>query len=80
MRPLPGNEERIVSPHQRAVIVVECVNEGLALKRGIFWELGMKAGRGFYDWPPEKIAAEKTRYEAALRRGLAILRADDESN
>jgi len=26
------------------------------------------------------IAAEKARYEAALKRGLAILRADDESN
>jgi 3-hydroxybutyryl-CoA dehydrogenase len=43
-------------------------------------ETGMKAGRGFYDWPPEKVAAEKARYEAALKRGLAILRADDESN
>jgi len=43
-------------------------------------ETGMKAGRGFYDWPPEKIAAEKSRYEAALKRGLAILKTDDESN
>jgi 3-hydroxybutyryl-CoA dehydrogenase len=43
-------------------------------------ETGMKAGRGFYDWPPEKVAAEKARYEASLKRGLAILRADDESN
>jgi len=43
-------------------------------------ETGMKAGRGFYDWPPEKVAAEKVRYEAALKRGLAILTAEDENN
>jgi 3-hydroxybutyryl-CoA dehydrogenase len=43
-------------------------------------ETGMKAGRGFYDWPPEKVAAEKARYETALKRGLAILRAEGESN
>jgi 3-hydroxybutyryl-CoA dehydrogenase len=42
-------------------------------------ETGMKSGRGFYDWPPERIAAEKARYEAALKRGLAVLRADDEN-
>lgn len=43
-------------------------------------ETGMKSGRGFYDWPPEKAAAEKKRYEEALKRGLAILKAEDESN
>ena len=42
-------------------------------------ETGMKSGRGFYDWPPEKIVAEKARYEAALKRGLAVLRADEEN-
>jgi len=41
-------------------------------------EIGMKAGRGFYDWPAERVAAEKARYETALKRGLAILQADDE--
>ena len=43
-------------------------------------ETGMKSGRGFYDWPPEKVAAEKARYEVALKRGLAILTAEDENN
>jgi len=43
-------------------------------------ETGMKAGRGFYDWPPEKVAAEKARYQKALERGLAILTAEDENN
>ena len=35
--------------------------------------LGMKTGAGFYDWTPETIAAEKARYEALLRAGLALL-------
>ncbi|MGE0358783.1 MAG: 3-hydroxyacyl-CoA dehydrogenase family protein [Burkholderiales bacterium] len=35
--------------------------------------LGMKAGGGFYDWPPEAIAREKARYEGLLRAGLALL-------
>jgi 3-hydroxybutyryl-CoA dehydrogenase len=43
-------------------------------------ETGMKSGRGFYDWPAEKVVAEKARYERALKRGLAILKAEDESN
>jgi 3-hydroxyacyl-CoA dehydrogenase len=43
-------------------------------------ETGMKAGRDFYYWPSEKVSVEKARYEAALKRGLAILRGDDESN
>jgi len=73
----------MVSPHQRAVIVVECVNEDLALKRGIGTpedvDTAVRYGFGF-----RYIAAgpilQKARYEAALKRGLAILRADDENN
>ena len=38
--------------------------------------LGMKAGGGFYDWPPEAIAKEKARYEGLLRAGLALLEAE----
>jgi 3-hydroxybutyryl-CoA dehydrogenase len=41
-------------------------------------EIGMKSGKGFYDWPPEKIAREKSRYHTALQRGLEILKAEDE--
>ena len=39
-------------------------------------ELGMKAGRGFYEWTPETIAAERARYEALLRAALELVRAD----
>lgn len=35
--------------------------------------LGMKAGAGFFDWPPEARAAERQRYDRLLRRGLALL-------
>lgn len=35
--------------------------------------IGMKAGRGFYDWTPETIAAEKKRYEALLLAASALL-------
>jgi 3-hydroxybutyryl-CoA dehydrogenase len=38
--------------------------------------LGMKTGQGFYSWTPEKIAAERARYNQALRAGLDILAAD----
>jgi 3-hydroxybutyryl-CoA dehydrogenase len=41
-------------------------------------EIGMKSGKGFYDWPAEKIAQAKARYQAALKRGLEILKADDD--
>jgi 3-hydroxybutyryl-CoA dehydrogenase len=41
-------------------------------------ETGMKAGKGFYDWPAEKIAKTKARYQAALKRGLEILKAEDD--
>jgi 3-hydroxybutyryl-CoA dehydrogenase len=35
--------------------------------------LGMKSGRGFYDWTPEAIAKERARYEALLRAALALI-------
>lgn len=35
--------------------------------------VGMKAGRGFYDWTPETIAAEKKRYEALLLAASSLL-------
>jgi 3-hydroxybutyryl-CoA dehydrogenase len=37
-------------------------------------ELGMKTGKGFWSWTPERIAAEKTRYDRALGRALEVLR------
>lgn len=42
-------------------------------------EIGMKSGKGFYDWPAEKIAKAKARYKVALERGLEILKADDDA-
>ena len=42
-------------------------------------ELGMKAGKGFYDWPAEKIATVRARYQTALKRGLDILKAEDDA-
>jgi 3-hydroxybutyryl-CoA dehydrogenase len=36
--------------------------------------LGMKTGSGFYDWTPEKIIAEKARYDGLLKEGLRIIR------
>lgn len=38
--------------------------------------LGMKTGRGFYEWTPERIKAEKARYEAALAAAGRILDAE----
>jgi 3-hydroxybutyryl-CoA dehydrogenase len=43
-------------------------------------ELGMKSGRGFWQWTPERIAAEKARYSQTLRRTLEILREERDSN
>ena len=43
-------------------------------------EIGMKAGKGFYDWPAEKIAQVKARYQTALKRGLDILKAEDDAS
>ena len=42
-------------------------------------EIGMKSGKGFYDWPAEKIAKARARYQTALKRGLAILKAEDDA-
>jgi 3-hydroxybutyryl-CoA dehydrogenase len=41
-------------------------------------ELGTKSGKGFYEWPPEAIAATRARYDAALKKGLEILKSDPE--
>jgi len=38
--------------------------------------LGPKTGRGFRDWPPEKTAQERARYERALLAAVRILRED----
>ena len=35
--------------------------------------LGMKTGQGFYAWTPETQRAERARYDALLRQGLALL-------
>jgi 3-hydroxybutyryl-CoA dehydrogenase len=35
--------------------------------------LGMKTGQGFFDWPEDKRIAERARYDALLRQGLALL-------
>ena len=36
--------------------------------------LGMKTGRGFYEWDAEKIKAERQRYDELLRAGLKLIR------
>jgi 3-hydroxybutyryl-CoA dehydrogenase len=38
--------------------------------------LGIKSGRGFFAWTPEKAARDKARYDELLRAALALL-ADD---
>lgn len=43
-------------------------------------ELGMKTGRGFWQWTPERIAAEKARYNRTLRSALEILRGERDRN
>ncbi|QJR15330.1 3-hydroxyacyl-CoA dehydrogenase NAD-binding domain-containing protein [Usitatibacter palustris] len=35
--------------------------------------LGIKTGRGFYEWTPEKIAADKARYTRMLQGALALV-------
>lgn len=35
--------------------------------------IGMKAGKGFYEWSEDSIAAERQRYNKVLRAGLEIL-------
>jgi 3-hydroxybutyryl-CoA dehydrogenase len=42
-------------------------------------EIGMKAGKGFYDWPADKIARARSLYQRALQRGLEILKAEDDA-
>jgi 3-hydroxybutyryl-CoA dehydrogenase len=37
---------------------------------------GLKSGRGFFEWPPQRKEAEQARYARALARGLELL-ADD---
>jgi 3-hydroxybutyryl-CoA dehydrogenase len=39
-------------------------------------ETGIKAGKGFWHWNEERIAAEKARYNRALQKALRILRED----
>jgi 3-hydroxybutyryl-CoA dehydrogenase len=39
-------------------------------------EIGVKSGKGLFDWPPEKIAAEQARYQHALSQARALLRED----
>jgi 3-hydroxybutyryl-CoA dehydrogenase len=41
--------------------------------------LGMKSGRGFREWTPAQVAAEKLRYQQALSGALAILRSEKTS-
>ena len=36
-------------------------------------ELGRKSGKGFFDWPEDRRLAERARYDALLRQGLALL-------
>jgi len=39
-------------------------------------KLGMKTGEGFYQWTPETIAAERTRYEKTLAAAFQIIKAE----
>jgi 3-hydroxybutyryl-CoA dehydrogenase len=36
----------------------------------------MKTGRGFYEWTPETLTAERARYNALLRAGLKVLESE----
>ena len=36
-------------------------------------DLGMKTGKGFFDGPEDRRLAERARYDALLRQGLALL-------
>ncbi|MFN0040808.1 MAG: 3-hydroxyacyl-CoA dehydrogenase NAD-binding domain-containing protein [Burkholderiales bacterium] len=42
-------------------------------------DLGMKSGKGFYAWTPEKAAAVRRDYDSALEKGLEILKASNDS-
>ena len=37
-------------------------------------DLGVKTGKGFYEWDDEKIATERARYQSALQKALAALK------
>jgi 3-hydroxybutyryl-CoA dehydrogenase len=39
-------------------------------------ELGMKTGKGFFEWDAESIRREKARYESRLRAALEVLKED----
>ena len=39
-------------------------------------ELGMKTGKGFFEWDAASVAREKARYEACLKAALEVLRKD----
>jgi 3-hydroxybutyryl-CoA dehydrogenase len=38
--------------------------------------LGMKTGRGFYEWTPEKTAAERARYNGVLEAALKLMESE----
>jgi 3-hydroxybutyryl-CoA dehydrogenase len=40
-------------------------------------KFGAKTGQGYRPWPPETLARERARYEAALLAAMRLLRADD---
>lgn len=37
-------------------------------------ELGMKTGKGFFEWTPQKISLEKSRYDNLLKEGLKLIK------
>jgi 3-hydroxybutyryl-CoA dehydrogenase len=49
-----------------------CLRERVAAGK-----LGVKTGEGFYLWPPERVAAEKQRYERVLLAALEILKQEE---
>jgi 3-hydroxybutyryl-CoA dehydrogenase len=49
----------------------ECLREHVAAGH-----LGIKSGRGFFEWTPETIAAEKARYDRLLRGALALIESE----
>lgn len=38
--------------------------------------LGMKTGKGFFEWPEDRRQTERARYDSLLRQGLALLAAE----